>query len=291
MDSGNSSTGSEVVQAIPYISFTPFPKKAEERDTGDGERQFAVFPKLPIELHFNIWKHALPEPRLVTLSHFFDHSVRDYDGESDYDGEFDYDSDSDDFDIIGLKTGMRITCQHVSIAMRQVNSEARAVALNNYSPRFEDIRGGAVFFNNERGVLCLEEVKGLHSNSSLWDQLDKKITQHFQQSLGLVQNVVLIDKGIMIFSYGRAMKYRIGSFFDDLPNLGMVKEVEDRNYLEQEMMTEFIKGMAKRKKDGRQFKSDVKDPSFLRGLEKPKVFYLTRESFNDLEDDGSIWSL
>jgi len=26
-------------------------------------------------------------------------------------------------------------------------------------------------------------------------------------------------------------------------------------------------------------------------LDKPNVFYLTRESFNDLEDGGSIWSL
>jgi hypothetical protein len=169
MDNGNSNTSSEFAQTIPYISFTPVTKKAKDRDTADQERQFTLFPKPPIELRFKIWKHALPEPRLVTLSHFFDHSVRDYDDESD----------SDEFVSIGLKIGMRITCQHVSIAMRQVNSEAGAVVLNNYSPRFEDIRGGPVFFNNERDVLCLEEVKGLHSTSGLWDQLDKKIAQSF----------------------------------------------------------------------------------------------------------------
>ncbi|KAH8751007.1 hypothetical protein BGZ57DRAFT_967065 [Hyaloscypha finlandica] len=278
MDSGNSSTSSEFAQAIPYISFTPIAKKTEDRDTEDVERQFTVFPKLPIELRLKIWKHALPEPRLVILSH---HSVRDYDDEPD----------SDEFNLISLKTGMRITCENVSIAMRQVNSEARAVVLDNYSPRFKDIRGGPVFFNNERDVLCLDELQGLHSTSSLWDQLDKNIARSFQQTLGLIQNVVLIDEDIMISWYGGAVEYRIGPFFDDLRNLGMVKEVGDCNCLEQEMMANLIESMAKRKKDGRQFKSDVKDPSFLRGLDKPNVFYLTRESFNDLEDGGSIWSL
>jgi hypothetical protein len=101
----------------------------------------------------------------------------------------------------------------------------------------------------------------------------------------------LIDEDIMISWYGGAVEYRIGPFFDDLRNFGMVKEVGDCNCLEQEMMANLIESMARRKKDGRQFKSDVKDPSFLRGLDKPNVFYLTRESFNDLEDGGSIWSL
>jgi hypothetical protein len=278
MDSGNSSTSSEFAQAIPYISFTPITKKTEDRDTEDGERQFTVFPKLPIELRLKIWKHALPEPRLVTLSHY---SVRDYDDEPD----------SDEFNLISLKTGMRITCENVSIAMWQINSEARAVVLNNYSPQFEDIRGGLVFFNNERDVLCVEQLNGLHSTTGLWDELDKEIAQSFQQSLGLIQNVVLIDENIIISWYGGLMEYRIGPFFDDLRNLGMVKEVGVCNCLEQEMMANLIASLAKRKKDGRQFKSDVKDPSFLRGLDKPNVFYLTRESFNDFEDDGSIWSL
>ncbi|KAH9217532.1 hypothetical protein DL95DRAFT_406577 [Leptodontidium sp. 2 PMI_412] len=51
-------------------TFSDLPDKGEELSVQDtGPETFPQFPKLPIEIRFNIWKLNLPPPRLLKVSH------------------------------------------------------------------------------------------------------------------------------------------------------------------------------------------------------------------------------
>jgi hypothetical protein len=166
--------------------------------------------------------------------------------------------------------------------MLQVNSEACCVALCKYSFIFEELGGIPIFCSNERDILCLYALEGLVSFQ--WESLEQEKGEAFKQNLGLVENLMKID----FFEYGDPMNDRLGSFFDDLYNLCIIKPFKEQNLLKEEMVTNFIEHMEGRKENGRQCKSNVKDPSFLKNLDKLNIFYMEPCCWQAVEEDSSL---
>jgi 2EXR family len=102
--------------------------------------EFTLFPKLATEIRPMIWGHALPGPRVVTISQKFDGPCGSY----------------------GLV--YNLGSEQLTPAMLRVNSEARAVALEHYKPSFYGVNGRPQLFDHSKDILNIQT-----SPSVLWN--------------------------------------------------------------------------------------------------------------------------
>jgi hypothetical protein len=91
--------------------------------------EFTLFPKLATEIRLMIWGHALPGPRIITISQDFDGPCGNY----------------------GLV--YTLTSEQLTPAMLRVNREARAVAFKHYTPSFYGVNGRPQLFDHSKDIL------------------------------------------------------------------------------------------------------------------------------------------
>jgi hypothetical protein len=91
--------------------------------------EFTLFPKLAAEIRLMIWGHALPGPRIITISQEFNGPCGSY----------------------GLV--YTLTTEQLNPTMLSVNREARAVAFKHYIPSFYGVNGRPQLFDHSKDIL------------------------------------------------------------------------------------------------------------------------------------------